>query len=218
MLRCALLQEATNRRILEDCAPPRIDTKVDGLRCIDACRIGSVGWAVFQGDNARYIIFRGYTIGTRLPYPFRVRRTIMGMKHCVNFQPWNAWKRAERAIQRACVVNDDCALIVSGYSTGCAMAMLTSLHNAVSVSRVCLFSPFAFCDRDLWKRVPHTAAWIQGDCLPTFYACFFAPPPRAHILMPTQFYFYFFGMHDTRVIAQETRHVVERTSSSSSQS
>lgn len=201
---CAKLHWCTSHIIVPSFGPMASRFKHWGVTLIAAERHGSVSFAVFEDDEAtrRFIVFRGYACGTRLPTPCPVRVAIRGGQHMVNLHPWSAWYKTRHHIEPF-ATQTNLRVIVTGHSIGCAYAVFTAI-TVKAVASIYLFSPFPFADKRLTARidVPCIQLWLRGDSLVWFYHPIFQMGARCRdernaykrFMTP-------FGYHNTQSIA-----------------
>lgn len=201
---CAKLQWCTNNIVTPNEGPCVAEFSAWGVRLVGAETIGAVFFAVFDDDALarRFIVFRGYVSGKKLPTPCPTLVQIEGATHLVNSQPWTAWCEARPAIE-AYLQHADRLIVVTGYSVGSACAVLTTVCTR-RVARVHLFSPFPFSDVQLVERmeVPYTQIWMRGDLLVWFYYPVFRIGSRNRSCRRAYKSFWtVFGYHNSKTIA-----------------
>lgn len=199
---CAKLQWLVNYWLAPDCARPYTGTETFwNVQHYASRRLGPIKWSVFDDATRRFIIFRGYSIGTCLPVPFPILISGDTRPVVINAVPYIAWRIARGSI--CSFLNTDKDIIVSGYSIGTASAMLTATHNS-NIKRMYLFSPFPFCERKFFDtiRVSYIQIWLQGDYLTRCYNPIFVISSRNTLVLPAQRKFStIFGYHSSESIA-----------------
>ena len=172
---CAKLQWLVNNLLVPDCgeAVQGMDVfSTLGVYHLASERHGLVMWSVFENNRSRFIVFRGYAMGTLLPLPFPVFPSMPKTRRVmVNAIPYYAWKHCRTVIES--YISSVKETVVSGYSIGTASAMLTAAH--FPVTRIHLFSPFPFCEAKFFDNisVPFVQVWLFGDRLTSCYNPFF---------------------------------------------
>ena len=200
---CAKLQWLVNNVLVTDEGDvvQTLSEPVWGVTLSASVRQGTVMWSVFDGPTTRYLVFRGYAMGTLLPLPIPARR---GKDKCiVNRLQFDAFRTALPIIEQH-VTTTEKEVVASGYSVGTAPATLTAMHFASYVARVYVFSPFPFAESRFFARlsVPYTQIWLRGDSLVNCYFPMFRIL-RGHRRVHRAYkcFWTVFGYHSTQTIA-----------------